>query len=79
MTDRPQLEVIRGSGDIVAFLETALERTRNGEMDGVVIAMVKKEGGLSWGWAGDVEAPALWARLVAALSTALHVLLDEGL
>lgn len=79
MTDRPQLEVIRGSGEIVEFLEAALERVKAGEMDGIVLAMAKKEGGLAWGWAGDIEAPALWSRLVAATGWAHHELLGEGL
>ena len=75
----PDLQVIEGGGDIVAFLEKFLEQARDGQLDGIVICTTHGDGSCGWGWSGMMQAPALWARLVAVTGTAHVTLLQEGL
>ena len=75
----PDLQVIEGGGDIVAFLERFLEQARAGELDGIVICAARGDQSCGWGWSGRMQSPALWSRLVAVTGTAHVTLLQEGL
>ena len=75
----PNLQVIEGGGDIVAFLEQFLEQARAGELDGIVICAAHSGQSVGWGWSGKMQSSTLWARLVAVTGTAHVTLLQEGL
>lgn len=78
MSERPDLNVIEGSGDVVAFLESMLEKARNGEIEGMSAAYSRTDGHNFVGYAYRDDMQYAWARLVAGADD-LHRHLMNGL
>lgn len=71
--------LIIGNGDVVAMLEDALQRARDGEIEVVCLCACSPDAGVTWGWAVKPDAPHAWARLLSAVASAQHDLLMDGL
>lgn len=73
----PLLHVIEGDGDVVGYLEGLLERARQGEFVGALVATLDTEGIIAVGWAMRDDMEAKWSRNVAMAAT-LHDWLMRG-
>lgn len=77
----PELRLIPGGGDMVAAVEDLLEQIRTGKVVGVVLCGITDiDGGTcGWTWAHRDDIALPWPRLLAAVATAEHDLVAEGL
>jgi hypothetical protein len=79
VSERPEFKCFYGGGDLLEAANDLRDRILSGEMDGFVIAGITESGHCGWHWAYRDDAPAPWARLLAATASAQHAMLTDGL
>lgn len=72
---RPELRVIDGGGDIVAYCEDLLEQARAGNFEALAVASVGSGDCLGIGYACRDDLPRKWSMLVASVASLQHALL----
>lgn len=71
--------VHHGSKDMLELVDDMREKIVAGKVDGVAIAFTDTAGCTFTQWAYRKDATAVWARLVAALSSVLNRMVKDGL